>query len=303
MKKRMIGLALLASIALVGCGNSNGGGDSSEPIIVSGKPWTEQFILPQIIGQYIEGNTDYEVEYEEGLGEVAILTPALEKGDIDVYVEYTGTGLQSVLGEKLEQGESSEKVLERVRAGYEEKFGVTWLEPLGFENTYTLAYTKDKPYNAKTYSDLVEASKSEKMTFGAPHAFYERQGDGYDAMVEVYPFKFAGIESLEPNIMYEAVKQGDVDVIPAFTTDGRIERFDLATTTDDLGFFPKYDAAPLVRTETLEQYPNLEEALNGLAGKISVEDMQKMNALVDIDGKKAEDVAHDFLVEKGLIKE
>jgi glycine betaine/choline ABC-type transport system substrate-binding protein len=303
MKKRMIGLALLASIALVGCGNSNGGGDSSEPIIVSGKPWTEQFILPQIIGQYIEGNTDYEVEYEEGLGEVAILTPALEKGDIDVYVEYTGTGLQSVLGEKLEQGESSEKVLERVRAGYEEKFGVTWLEPLGFENTYTLAYTKDKPYNAKTYSDLVEASKSEKMTFGAPHAFYERQGDGYDAMVEVYPFKFAGTESLDPNIMYEAVKQGDVDVIPAFTTDGRIERFDLATTTDDLGFFPKYDAAPLVRTETLEQYPKLEEALNGLAGKISVEDMQKMNAQVDIDGKKAEDVARDFLVEKGLIKE
>lgn len=302
MRKRIVGLALLASVALVGCGNSNSdGGDSSDPIIVSGKPWTEQFILPQIIGQYIEANTEYDVEYEEGLGEVAILTPALEKGEIDVYVEYTGTGLQSVLGEKLEKGESSEKVLERVREGYEEKYGVTWLEPLGFENTYTLAYTKDKTYNAKTYSDLVEASKTEEMVFGAPHAFYERQGDGYDAMIEVYPFKFAETESLDPNIMYEAVKQGDVDVIPAFTTDGRIERFDLAITKDDLGFFPKYDAAPLVRQKTLEQYPELEEALNGLAGKISVEDMQKMNARVDIDGEKAEDVAHDFLVEKGLI--
>jgi glycine betaine/choline ABC-type transport system substrate-binding protein len=115
MKKRLVGLALVASIALVGCNSDSGNGDSAEPIIVSGKPWTEQFILPQIIGQYIEANTDYTVEYEEGLGEVAILTPALEKGDIDVYVEYTGTGLQSVLGEKLEQGESSEKVLERVR--------------------------------------------------------------------------------------------------------------------------------------------------------------------------------------------
>ncbi|WP_075619317.1 glycine betaine ABC transporter substrate-binding protein [Paenisporosarcina indica] len=300
MKKRMAGLALVASIALAGCGSTNG--DASEPIIISGKQFTEQYILPQLLGQYVESKTDYEVEYKEGLGEVAILTPALEKGDIDVYVEYTGTGLQSVLEENLVQGESSESVLKRVREGYEEKFGVTWLEPLGFENTYTLAYSKEQSYKAKTYSDLVEASKSNDIVFGAPHAFYERPGDGYDAMVGVYPFEFAETESLDPNVMYEAVKQGDVDVITAFTTDGRIERFDLAITTDDKGFFPKYDAAPLVRQETLETYPELEDVLNELAGKISLEDMQKMNARVDIDGEKAEDVARDFLIEKGLIE-
>jgi len=302
MKKRLMTLALFASMVLVGCGNSSSG-DSSDPIIVSGKPWTEQLILPQIIGQYIEANTDYTVEYEDGLGEVAILTPAIEKGDIDVYVEYTGTGLQSVLGEELELGESSEKVLERVRKGYEEKYGVTWLEPLGFENTYTLAYKKDQPYNATTYSELVEVSQNEDMVFGAPHAFYERPGDGYDAMIEVYPFNFTDTTSLDPNVMYEAVQQGDVDVIPAFTTDGRIERFDLAITEDDLGFFPKYDAVPIIRQETLEQYPELEEALSGLAGKISVEDMQKMNARVDIDAETPENVARDFLIEKGLIEE
>lgn len=304
MKKRLAGLALLASLALVGCGSSNDAeGDKDEPIIISGKQFTEQFILPQILGQYVESKTDYDVEYKEGLGEVAILTPALEKGDIDVYVEYSGTGLQSVLGEDLEQGESSESILERTRKGYEKKYGVTWLEPLGFENTYTLAYSKDKPYNAETYSELVEASKTEDMVFGAPHAFYERPGDGYDAMVGVYPFEFSGEESLDPNVMYEAVKQGDVDVITAFTTDGRIERFDLAITTDDKGFFPKYDAVPLVRQETLETYPELEDVLNELAGKISLEDMQKMNARVDIDQEKPEDVARDFLIDKGLIKE
>jgi glycine betaine/choline ABC-type transport system substrate-binding protein len=304
MKKRLAGLALLASVALVGCGSSNDAeGDKNEPIIISGKQFTEQFILPQILGQYVESKTDYEVEYKEGLGEVAILTPALEKGDIDVYVEYSGTGLQSVLGEDLEQGESSESILERARKGYEEKYGVTWLEPLGFENTYTLAYSKDKPYNAETYSELVEASKKEDMVFGAPHAFYERPGDGYDAMVGEYPFEFSGEESLDPNVMYEAVKQGDVDVITAFTTDGRIERFDLAITKDDKGFFPKYDAVPLVRQETLETYPELENVLNELAGKISLEDMQKMNARVDIDQEKPEDVARDFLIDKGLIKE
>ncbi|KQL32419.1 glycine betaine ABC transporter substrate-binding protein [Psychrobacillus sp. FJAT-21963] len=297
MKRSLLTIGIAASLLLGACSSSN----SEETLVISGKPWTEQFILPQILGQYIESKTDYNVEYKEGLGEVAIMTPALEKGDIDLYVEYTGTGLKDVLKEESEVGESSESVLERVKKGYEEKFQATWLSPLGFENTYTLAYAKDKEYDAKTYSDLVEVSRTGNMVFGAPHAFYEREGDGYDDFINSYPFTFTRTESLDPNVMYEAVKNGDVDIIPAFTTDGRIERFELQTTKDDLGFFPKYDAAPVVRLEALEKFPELEKVLNDLAGKISEEDMLKMNARVDIDGDKAEDVAHDFLVEKGLI--
>ncbi len=117
-----------------------------DEIVISGKPWTEQFILPHILGQYIEAETDYKVKYKDGLGEVAIMTPALEKGDIDLYVEYTGTGLKDVLKEESKAGESSESVFDRVKKGYEDKFEVTWLEPLGFENGYTLAFTKDKEY-------------------------------------------------------------------------------------------------------------------------------------------------------------
>ncbi|ALC87946.1 glycine/betaine ABC transporter substrate-binding protein [Bacillus sp. FJAT-22090] len=297
MKRSLLTIGIAASLLLGACSSSN----SEEALVISGKPWTEQFILPQILGQYIESKTDYKVEYKEGLGEVAIMTPALEKGDIDLYVEYTGTGLKDVLKEESEVGESSESVLERVKKGYEEKFQATWLSPLGFENTYTLAYAKDKDYDAKTYSDLVEVSRTGNMVFGAPHAFYEREGDGYDDFINSYPFTFTRTESLDPNVMYEAVKNGDVDIIPAFTTDGRIERFELQTTKDDLGFFPKYDAVPVVRLEALEKFPELEKVLNDLAGKISEEDMLKMNARVDIDGDKAEDVAHDFLVEKGLI--
>ncbi|MER2078568.1 glycine betaine ABC transporter substrate-binding protein [Psychrobacillus psychrotolerans] len=295
--KKIIGLVGIAGVMLLSaCSNSD------EALVISGKPWTEQFILPQILGQYIEEKTDIDVEYKEGLGEVAIMTPALEKGDIDLYVEYTGTGLKDVLKEESEVGESSDSVLEKVRKGYEEKFEATWLSPLGFENTYTLAYTKDNEYNAETYSELVEASKTGGMVFGAPHAFYERKGDGFDDLINTYPFVFSETQSLDPNVMYEALKNGDVDVVPAFTTDGRIDRFDLQTTTDDLGFFPKYDAAPVVRMDALEKFPELEDVLNELAGKISEEDMLKMNARVDIDGDKPEDVAHDFLVEKGLIE-
>lgn len=295
--KKLIGMTGLAAIMLLSACS-----DTEEALVISGKPWTEQFILPQIIGQYIEETTDIEVEYKEGLGEVAIMTPALEKGDIDLYVEYTGTGLKDVLKEESEVGESSDSVLEKVRKGYEEQFEATWLSPLGFENTYTLAFTKDNDYKAETYSDLLEVSKNGGMVFGAPHAFYERKGDGFDDFIKTYPFVFSETQSLDPNVMYEALKNGDVDIIPAFTTDGRIERFDLQTTTDDLGFFPKYDAAPVVRLDALEKFPELEATLNELAGKISEEDMLKMNARVDIDGDKPEDVARDFLVEKGLIE-
>lgn len=299
MKKTAMGMVLVASAVLAGCGS----GDASDPIVIGGKPWTEQYILPHILGQYIEANSDYTVEYEEGLGEVAILTPALEKGDIDLYVEYTGTGLKDVLKEEAVAGQSSEEVLERVRAGYEEEKDATWLEPLGFENGYTLAFSKESGYDAETYSDLAEISKTEEMSFGAPHPFYERKGDGYDDMIATYPFEFTATESFDPAIMYEAVKNGDVDVIPAFTTDSRIGLFDLETTEDDLSFFPKYDAAPVVRMATLDEYPDLEEVLNGLAGQISEEEMLAMNARVDVDQEVASEVAREFLLEKGLIEE
>lgn len=300
MKKALLGV-LGATLALVaGCGS---GGDGMDPIVIGGKPWTEQYILPHLVGQYIEANSEYTVEYEEGLGEVAILTPALKQGDIDLYIEYTGTGLKDVLNEQSVAGQSSEEVLERVREGYEETLNATWLEPLGFENGYTLAFSKDSGYDAETYSDLAEISRSQAMSFGAPHPFYEREGDGYEDLVATYGFEFSATESFDPSIMYEAVRNGDVDVIPAFTTDSRIGLFDLETTEDDQSFFPKYDAAPVVRLETLEEYPELEEVLNGLAGQISEEEMLAMNARVDMDQEIASEVARDFLIEKGLIEE
>ncbi|MEL3972219.1 glycine betaine ABC transporter substrate-binding protein [Rossellomorea oryzaecorticis] len=299
MKKKLTPFIILlaASILIAGCGN-NGGKDT---ITVSGKMWTEQFILTHIMAELLKEKTDLDVKVEEGLGEVSILTPALEKGDIDVYVEYTGTGLEAVLKEQAAEGASGDEILEQVRKGYEEKFNVTWLKPLGFENTYTLAYTEDQDFDAKTFSDLVPLSKD--LSFGAPHQFYEREGDGYDAFSEEYGFEFKKKESYDPNIMYEAVKNGDVDIIPAFTTDGRIERYNLKSTEDDKGFFPPYDAAPIIRQEVLKEHPEVEDTLNELAGQISEKEMSELNAKVDIDKKEPKDVAREFLISKGLIKE
>lgn len=276
--------------------------DSKQQIVISGKPWTEQFILPYLLGYVIEEKTDYEVTYKESLGEVAILTPALDKGEIDLYVEYTGTGLMDVLEEETESGESPESVYDRVKAGYEEKYNVTWLEPLGFENGYALAFAGDGNIDVETNTELAELSQIQEIVFGAPHAFYERKGEGFDDLVRVYPFDFKDTKSLDPNIMYDAVKNGEVDVIPAFTTDSRVQLFDLDTSLDDQHLFPAYDAVPIVRMEVLENFPDLEDAINELAGQISEQDMLQMNARVDIDDEKPEDVAKDFLIKKGIIK-
>ncbi|MCP3740966.1 glycine betaine ABC transporter substrate-binding protein [Rossellomorea sp. BNER] len=297
MKKMILLLILSFSIIISGCGNGN----EEDTIVVSGKMWTEQYILTHMVAQLIDANSDLNVEIKEGLGEVSILTPAMEKGEIDVYVEYTGTGLEAVLKKAAKEGESGDEIYKRVKKGYEEKFGITWLKPLGFENTYTLAYTEDQDLDAKSFSDLVPVSQN--LSFGAPHQFYEREGDGYDAMIETYGFKFAEKESFDPNIMYEAVKNGDVDIIPAFTTDGRIERYNLISTKDDKGFFPPYDAAPIIRQEVLKAHPKLEKIINRLAGQISVEEMSEMNAKVDMDKEQPKDVAREFLISKGLIKE
>ncbi len=303
MKKRskLISLVILAAMLVVSACGTNSGSGQQDTITVSGKMWTEQYILTHMLAAVLEEKTDLNVEVEEGLGEVSILTPALENGDIDVYVEYTGTGLEAVLKEQAEPGESADDILERVRKGYEDTYNVTWLEPLGFENTYTLAYTEEQDFNAETYSDLIPVSSD--LSFGAPHQFYEREGDGYDALIAEYGFKWSETESFDPNIMYEAVKNGDVDIIPAFTTDGRIERYNLQTTKDDKGFFPPYYAAPVVRQEVLDSHPEVKEALNALAGQITEEEMSELNARVDIDQEKAEDVARDFLLSKGIISE
>ncbi|TKD68717.1 glycine betaine ABC transporter substrate-binding protein [Pseudalkalibacillus hwajinpoensis] len=297
--KRFAMLLIGIVMVLAACGGDSGS-EESDPIVISGKPWTEQYILPHLLAEYIKANSDYEVEVDAGVGEVNILQQALVDGDIDMYVEYTGTGLEAVLKESADSSESADEIFKRVKKGYKDEYNLVWLEPLGFENGYTLALTEEtnEGLNAETFSDLI--AKSEQMVFGAPHAFYERE-DGYETLVNAYGFNFKGTESLDPNIMYDALNEGEVDVIPAFTTDGRIARFNLVTTKDDKQFFPPYYAAPVVRQEVLDSHPDLEKVVNEFAGNISEEEMAEMNAKVDMDGKEPEDVAVEFLKNKGLI--
>lgn len=292
MKKYLMLVGLTLTAILAGCGND-------DEIVIGGKPWTEQYILPQIIGQYIEANSTYKVSYKEGLGATGILTPALQDGDIDLYVEYTGTGLMDVLKIADIQGLTSDEAYALVKEGYANDLSITWMPRLGFENAYTLATAED--FDVTTYSELAKVTQAEDFIFGAPHTFYERVNDGYDSLLDKYSFLFKEHKNIDANVMYEALKNGDVDIIPAFTTDSRIEAFNLNVYEDDLNFFPKYDAAPIVNNDSLEQFPELKSLLTNLEGQITNEEMLTMNARVD-SGEKPEDVAMEFLQSKGLVE-
>jgi osmoprotectant transport system permease protein len=278
-----------------------GGASSKNTIVIAGKKWTEQYILPYIVAEYVKDKTHYNVKVEEGLGETPILTQAIKKGDIDMFIEYTGTGLLTILKEKYNPELSPDEVYNKVKKGYHDRYQIEWLKPFGFQNTYALALNQEK-YNqlgVKTASEL--APHSSQLTFGGPTEFYERE-DGYDPMIKTYGLNFKAHSSLDPNLMYAAVKDGKVDVIPAYTTDGRIVRYHLGVLKDDKKFFPPYYAAPIIREDTLKKYPKLKDVINELGGKISEKDMAEMNAKVDLDKKDPRDVAREFLKSKGLIK-
>ncbi|WP_160118431.1 glycine betaine ABC transporter substrate-binding protein [Bacillus sp. V59.32b] len=293
--------APVAAVLLVLGISANSGATHEDQIVVAGKKWTEQYILPYLIEAYVEDKTEYDVKVEDGLGETPILTKAIQNGDIDMYIEYTGTGLLTILKEEYQPSMTADEIYEKVKEGYKEKYDLEWLNPLGFENTYALALNPEtaKELNVTTASEL--GPSTPELAFGGSAEFFERE-DGFPALIETYDYQFKEKDSLDPNLMYTAVREGDVDMIPAFTTDGRITRFNLKVLEDDKRFFPPYYAAPIVREDTLKKHPDLKGVMNSLEGKISEEEMAEMNARVDLDKEEPKKVAIEFLKQKGLIK-
>ncbi len=290
----LIILVLVLSMSLVSCGN-----DEDETIVVASKPHAEQYILGEMLSILIEEHTDLSVERNLGIGGgTSNIHPAVLAGDIDLYPEYTGTSWMFVLNEDLI--EDPEELYQKTKEAYMEEFDIAWLDLYGFNNTYALAVSREiaDEYQLNTYSDLAEVSS--ELRFGAEYDFYERD-DGYDALVAHYGFNFQREIELDIGLKYQAIGQGEVDVINAFSTDGLINAYDLKVLEDDQRFFPSYFAGTVIRQETLDRYPELEEVLNRLGGMISDEEMIEMNYLVEEENQEADKVARDFLEMKGLI--
>ncbi|EOC99486.1 glycine betaine ABC transporter substrate-binding protein [Caldisalinibacter kiritimatiensis] len=294
---RRIALILLLAITMstvVGCGFEN-----SERIVIGGKNFTEQELLVYLLEGVIEGKTDVEVETKPYLGGTNVVDKALERGDLDVYVEYTGTALLSILG--MEAMNDPDAVYEKVKKVYEEDRNLIWLEPLGFNNTYTLAMKKDKveELGIQTFSDLKKHAPN--LVLAGTQEFLERV-DGYKGLKKAYDMNFKDVKGMDPGLTYRAVKDDKVDVNTAFATDGRIAAFKLVTLKDNKNYFPPYYAAPIIRKDTLEKYPQLEDAINSLAGKLNDEVMRQLNAQVDIEKKDAKKVALEWLKSEGIIE-
>ena len=299
MLKRLKGfiLPILLVILLSACGN-----DEVEPgkIVVTGKEFTEQIILTHLLAEYIDANTDMDVEVREALGGVFVIHEAMKQGDVDLYIEYTGTGYENVLNHSYDPNMTPDQIYEETKEGYEEEFNITWLESLGFNNTYALAVRSElaEELNLETYTDLAE--HAENLSFGTDSEFFERS-DGYDALAEAYGYEFDQTVNIDPDLMYQAARNADIDVIAAFATDARIDQYELKVLEDDLSFFPPYYAAPVIRQEVLDANPGLEDLLNDLAGILDDDTMRALNGQVNLDGKLDRDVAIEFLQSEGLI--
>jgi glycine betaine/choline ABC-type transport system substrate-binding protein len=285
--------------------------DNKPTVTVGSKQFTEQLILGELLAQLLE-DAGYPVERQIGLAGTDIVHQALVNDEVDTYVEYTGTGLLAILNMSLPAGTptagaaatpvaGADAVYDIVKDEYAKQFNVAWLDPLGFNNTYTLALTQERAaeLGVETISDLIAVSGD--LTFGATQEFLTRP-DGLPGLMETYQgLQFADAQGFDPGLVYQAVDSGDVDVISAFATDGRIPALGLVTLEDDLGFFPPYYAAPLVRQELLDEDPAVADVLSSLAGLLDDQTMADLNAQVDVEGEEPEDVARAFLEEQGLI--
>jgi len=290
---------LFVVVALAaGCGSR---GASQVTLKVGSKDFTEEFILGEMYALLLE-DAGFKVERKFNLGGTPVAHAALTNGDIDLYPEYTSTGLLTVL--KQQPVGDPQAVLGAIRKSYKEQFKLEWLEPALFNNTQALATTRDvsEKYGITTYSDL--AAKAGELRLGGPAEFAERE-DGVKGLQKAYGgFQFKEFRQLGTgSLRYEALKNGQVDVVVAFGTDGQISGLGLVLLKDDKSFYPVYQAAPVVRADALERSPKIAEALNRLAPLLTDEIMAGLNWQVDgPDKKEFAAVAKAFLQEKGLVK-
>lgn len=264
-------------------------------IRIGSKNFTEQEILGELLAQLIEKYTDLKVERRFGLGGTDICHAGLVRGELDAYVEYTGTGLLNVLKDQVIS--DADQAYLAVATGYREQFNLHWLPPIGFNNTYAITVRRDTAESLKlrTVSDLAEHAG--RLRGGFTGEFMERP-DGYPGLRKAYGCTFSATVDLDPGLMYQALVDGQVDVICAFATDGRIAAYDLVVLDDDRRFFPPYDAGPVVRGDALEAHPGLRAVWGILAGTIDDDAMRAMNHAVDVLKEEPATVARNWIAQR-----
>ena len=272
-----------------------------ENLVIAGKLGPEPEILANMYKILIEENTDMTVTVKPNFGKTDFLYQALKKGDIDIYPEFSGTVTESLLQPSPQIGHDPEKVYEVARDGIAKQDQLAFLKPMAYQNTYAIAVPKKiaQEYGLKTISDLKKVEGQLKAGFTLE--FNDRE-DGNKGLKSVYGLNL-NVATMEPALRYQAIQSGDIQITDAYSTDAEIARYDLVVLEDDKQLFPPYQGAPLMKAKLLEKHPELEAILNKLAGKITESQMSQMNYQVGVEGQSAEEVAREFLLQEGILKQ
>jgi osmoprotectant transport system permease protein len=265
-------------------------------VVVGSKNFAESRFLGELFAQAIEAHTELRVERRLGLAGTEFCFEALRTGAIDVYPEYTGTGWVTLLGREATADEAG--VLAGVRREFRERWDLEWLAPLGFENSWEIAVRREvaERHGLRTISELAAVAGSLRAGFGLE--FVARE-DGLEGLRRVYGLEPGSVRALQQTPQYQAAREGLIDVLDVYTTDGRLAAADLVLLEDDRGFFPPYEAAPLVNGATLRDHPELAAALGRLAGTLDVVRMRAYNRRLEEEHEALEVVAADALHDLG----
>jgi osmoprotectant transport system permease protein len=270
---------------------------ANSAVVVASKPFGESFILAELFAQLLE-RRGFSVDRRPGLGATEVAFSALRSGVVDVYPEYTGTGLLAVLKEPPQNDPAA--VFARVAQEFPKRYGVHWLPPLGFENTYAIAVRREtaRQFSLTTLSDLARAAP--RLSAGLTADFIERK-DGLPGLKSAYGMSFKSVRPLGQAVKYQALASGAVDVIDGYSTDGFIAKHDLVVLHDDKRFFPPYEAAALVSARLYRDQPGAIAALVELSGRLDVETMRRLNARLEVNQEPVDVIARSELQELGLI--
>ncbi len=302
LKKIMIAFAI-TTLALLGSfipTLKNQFSAKSDTVIIAGKLGAEPEILINIYKEMIEDQSDLKVELKPNFGKTSFLYEAVKSGDIDIYPEFTGTITSSLLKDKPELSTDEKRVYQDAKTGIAKQDNLAYLKPFKFQNTYAVAIPENmaKEQNIKSISDLKQAQGNLKAGFTLE--FKDRE-DGYIGLQSKYGLNLP-VSTMEPALRYQAIQAGNIQVTDAYSTDAELKKYKLQVLEDDKHLFPPYQGAPLMKKELLAKHPELKKILNQLAGKISEKEMQDMNYQVSVQGKDANQVARDYLIKAGLLK-
>jgi glycine betaine/choline ABC-type transport system substrate-binding protein len=283
--------ALCVSAGIVGC-------TRERPITVGSKNFTEQVVLGEIISQHLEHRLGLRVKRQLNLGGTLLAHQALVRGDIDLYPEYTGTALSTIL--KLPPAHHPAEALALIRNEYQSRFSLQWMDPLGFNNTFAMVIGGDEARTHKIATLSEAAGYAPGWTLGVGYEFQQRP-DGLAGLLKTYHLPILGSpKTMDLGLLYKALEQQQVNMVAGNATDGQLSVLDVLVLRDDKGYFPPYDCALAVRRKSLEANPPLRQALTELAGLFTDLTMRKLNYQVDGAHRPVREVAEQFLRDAGL---